>query len=266
MLHRRGVAMVQKPFQIGVRIEHPQELVNRVQYGETPLERRLGAADYTLVAHGPSDLFSFCMCAGGQVIPSVSEPGYFSTNGMSLSRRDTPFANSGFMITLEPRNFGSDDVLAGVELQRRYEAAAFEVGGREAYHCPIQRAGDFLAGRLSQGAIPSSYRRGTVAAAIAELVPPQVAEALRGGLPILDRRWQGRFIPEGTIVGPEARGSSPVRMPRYETTLESTNTAGLYPIGEGAGYAGGIVSAAVDGVRAARAIIAHYAPLERTTA
>jgi uncharacterized FAD-dependent dehydrogenase len=266
MLHRQGVAMVQKPFQIGVRIEHPQELVNRVQYGESPLERRLGAADYTLIAHGPSDLFSFCMCAGGQVIPSVSEPGYFSTNGMSLSRRDTPFANSGFMITLEPRHFGGDHILAGVELQRRFEAAAYVVGGREDYRCPIQRADDLLAGRLSDGHVPSSYRRGTVAAQIAELVPPQVAEALRGGLPILDRRWQGRFLPEATIVGPEARGSSPIRMPRHESTLESTNTAGLYPIGEGAGYAGGIVSAAVDGLRAARAIIAQYAPLERTTA
>jgi uncharacterized FAD-dependent dehydrogenase len=170
------------------------------------------------------------------------------------------------MITLEPRHFGGDHILAGVELQRRFEAAAYVVGGREDYRCPIQRADDLLAGRLSDGHVPSSYRRGTVAAQIAELVPPQVAEALRGGLPILDRRWQGRFVPEATIVGPEARGSSPIRMPRHESTLESTNTAGLYPIGEGAGYAGGIVSAAVDGLRAARAIIAQYAPLERTTA
>jgi uncharacterized FAD-dependent dehydrogenase len=261
MLHCRGVPMVQKPFQIGVRIEHPQALVNRVQYGPTPLEDRLGAADYTLVAHGPSDLFSFCMCAGGQVIPSVSEPGFFSTNGMSLSRRDTPFANSGFMITLEPQHFGSDHVLAGVEVQRRYEARAYEVGGR-AYRTPIQRAPDYLQRRLSAGVIPTSYQRGTVSTQLADLVPPQVVEALDGGLPILDHRWQGRFVPEATIVGPEARGSSPIRMPRDNETLESTGVAGLYPIGEGAGYAGGIVSAAVDGLRAARAIIARYAPLE----
>jgi uncharacterized protein len=123
-----------------------------------------------------------------------------------------------------------------------------------------------LAGRTSDGAIASSYRRGTVSTRIVDLVPPQVVEALQGGLPILDRRWQGRFVPQATIVGPEARGSSPIRMPRHETTLESTNTAGLYPIGEGAGYAGGIVSAAVDGLRAARAIIERYAPLERKTA
>ena len=259
---RRGVPMVQKPFQLGVRIEHPQDLVNRVQYGATPLEERLGAADYTLIAHGPLDLFSFCMCAGGQVIPSVSEPGYFSTNGMSLSKRDTPFANSGFMITLEPQHFGCDHVLAGVEVQRRYEAQAFEVGGRE-YRCPIQRAGDFLARRLTGGAIPHEL---SSAAWCRRRSPTSFrrrsSQALDGGLPLLDRRWQGRFMPEATIVGPEARGSSPIRMPRDNDTLESTGIAGLYPIGEGAGYAGGIVSAAVDGLRAARSIIARYAPLE----
>ncbi len=263
MLLRRGVAMVQKPFQIGVRIEHPQALVNRVQYGDALLENRLGAADYTLVAHGPHDLFSFCMCAGGQVIPSISEPGFFSTNGMSLSRRDSPFANSGFMMTLEPRHFGSDDVLAGVEIQRRFEARAYAVGRGE-YRCPIQHAADYLAGRTSTSLPPSSYRRGLVAADVAELLPPQSAEAVRHGLPLLDRRWQGRFLPEATIVGPEARGSSPVRLPRENETLESVNTAGLYPIGEGAGYAGGIVSAAVDGIRAARAVVARHAPFARS--
>ena len=261
MLLRRGVPMVQKPFQIGVRIEHPQDLVNRVQYGETRLEQRLGSADYTLIAHGPSDLFSFCMCAGGQIIPSVSEPGFFSSNGMSLSKRDSPFANSGFMITLEPSQFGSGDVLAGVEVQRRYEALAYRAGKGE-YRCPIQWARDFMHGRTSTGSPRTSYQRGTVNANIAELVPPQVAEALRGGLPLLDQRWKGRFIPEATIVGPEGRGSAPVRMPRDNETLESTGIAGLYPIGEGAGYAGGIVSAAVDGLRAARSIIGRYAPLE----
>lgn len=261
MLLRRQVPMVQKPFQLGVRIEHPQDLVNRVQYGESRLEERLGSADYTLIAHGPSDLFSFCMCAGGQVIPSVSEPGYFSTNGMSLSRRDSPYANSGFMITLEPKDFGSPHILAGVEVQRRFEAKAFEVGRRE-YRVPIQWARDYLQGRTSSGAVRTSYKRGTVNASIADLVPPQVVAALHGGLPLLDQRWRGRFVPEATIVGPEARGSAPVRLPRDDDTLESTGVAGLYPIGEGAGYAGGIVSAAVDGLRAARSIIARYAPLE----
>ncbi|MCE9604712.1 MAG: NAD(P)-binding protein [Planctomycetia bacterium] len=261
MLVRRGVPMVQKPFQLGVRIEHPQDLVNRVQYGETRQEERLGSADYTLIAHGPQDLFSFCMCAGGQVIPSVSEPGYFSSNGMSLSKRDSPFANSGFMITLDPQHFGSTDILAGVELQRRYEAQAFALGRGE-YRCPIQWARDFMAGRTSTGSPRTSYKRGVVATSIADVVPPQVAQALHGGLPLLDARWQGRFLPEATIVGPEARGSSPIRMPRDNETLESTGIAGLYPIGEGAGYAGGIVSAAVDGLRVAKSIVARYAPLE----
>ena len=261
MLLDRGVPMVQKPFQIGVRIEQPQENVNRVQYGNIPLEDKLGAADYSLVVRGPLNLFTFCMCAGGYVMPSVSEPGHFCTNGMSLSRRDSPFANSGLMITLEPAQFGGSHPLAGMELQRRYERLAFEMS-REAYRCPIQWADDFLHRRPTRGVPPSSYARGAIVAEIESLVPPAVAAALRTGLPQLDRRWRGRFLAEATLVGPEARGSSPVRFLRGETTLESNSTPGLYPIGEGAGYAGGIVSAALDGLRAAKAIIRRYAALE----
>jgi uncharacterized FAD-dependent dehydrogenase len=262
MLHRRGVPMVPKPFQIGVRIEQPQEQVNRVQYGRRPLEEKLGAADYSLVARGKLNLFSFCMCAGGQVIPSVSESGYFGTNGMSLSRRASPFANSGLMVTLEPERFGSDHALAGMFLQRRYEARAFDAGRGE-YACPIQLAGDFLARRSTTVIPSSSYSRELVLAELAELVPAEVVAALRHGLPLLDRRWQGRFLENATLVGPESRGSSPVRFPRDPETLESTAVAGLYPIGEGAGYAGGIVSAALDGLRAAKAIIRRYEPLAR---
>jgi uncharacterized FAD-dependent dehydrogenase len=259
MLVRRGVPLVPKAFQMGVRIEQPQEVVNRVQYGPKRLEEKLGAADYSLVARGRHDLFTFCMCAGGHVIPSVSEPGYFCTNGMSLSRRDSPFANSGLVVTIDPEHFGGADVLAGVRLQQLYERRAFEVG-RGDYLCPIQEAGDFLAGRPTPKTPPSSYRRGVIPAPIAELVPPLVVEALAHGLPILDKRWQGRFLAQATLVGPEARGSSPVRIVRADTTRESPGIMGLYPVGEGAGYAGGIVSAAVDGLRSARAIIARYAP------
>jgi len=262
MLLARGVPMVPKPFQLGVRVEQPQEQVNRAQYGSARLEELLGNADYSLVARGTNNLFTFCMCAGGYVMPSVSEPGYFSTNGMSLSRRDSPFANSGLMVTLEPKHFGSDHVLAGMLLQRIHEQRAFEVG-RSDYLCPIQWAGDFLAGRRSRGVIPSSYQRGVIAADVAELVPSVVVEALRHGLPILDRRWNGRFLKDATLVAPEARGSSPVRFLRDDATLESTGVGGLYPVGEGAGYAGGIVSAALDGLRAAKAIMRRYAPLER---
>jgi uncharacterized FAD-dependent dehydrogenase len=260
MLVRRGVPLVPKPFQMGVRIEQPQETVNRVQYGGARLEEKLGAADYSLEARGQNDLFTFCMCAGGYIIPSVSEPGYFCTNGMSLSRRDSPFANSGLVVTVQPQDFGGTDVLAGVRLQEVYERKAFEIG-RALYRCPIQRAEDFLANRRTEGTPASSYPRGVVAAAIAELVPPLVLESLRHGLPILDRRWRGRFLAEATLVAPEARGSSPVRIIRDDTSRETPGIVGLYPVGEGAGYAGGIVSAAVDGLRTAKAVMGRYARL-----
>src|SRR5437764_13781845 len=143
MLLRRGVPLVQKPFQMGVRIEHSQEVVNRIKYGPTSLETRLGAADYTMIANGRHDLFTFCMCAGGYIMPSASEPGAFCTNGMSLSRHDSPFANSGLVVTVPVEAFADGDVLAGVRLQRIYEQRAFEIGRRD-YLCPIQKAGDFL--------------------------------------------------------------------------------------------------------------------------
>jgi uncharacterized FAD-dependent dehydrogenase len=261
MLVARGVPMVRKPFQLGVRVEHPQETVNRVKYGPAKLEEKLGAADYALVARGKRDLFSFCMCAGGFIMPSISEAGAFCTNGMSLSKHDSPFANSGLVVTLRPEEFGGDDVLAGVRVQQEYEARAFVMGRRD-YLCPIQRAEDFLEGRPPSSVPPNSYPRGAVAGAIAELVPPAVLEALRHGLPILDGRWQGRFLPEATLVGPEARGSAPLRILRDDQTRQTPGLEGLYPVGEGAGYAGGIVSAAVDGLRTAKAIIARFAPLD----
>ncbi len=259
MLLRRGVPMVRKPFQMGVRIEHGQPLVNRVKYGATRLEEKLGAADYALVANGRHDLFTFCMCAGGYIMPSVSEPGAFCTNGMSLSRHDSPFANSGLVVTVPVEAFEGSDVLAGVRLQRIYEQRAFEIGRRE-YLCPIQKASDFLADRATAALPDCSYPRGAVLAAIADVIPPLIVEALKHGLPIMDKRWRGRFIPEATLVGPESRGSAPVRIPRDDMTRETPGIDGLYPVGEGAGYAGGIVSAAVDGLKTAKAIIAKYAP------
>lgn len=260
MLVGRGVPMVHKPFQMGVRIEQPQSNVNRVKYGLTPLEQQLGAADYNLVARGPHDLFTFCMCAGGYIIPSVSEDGFFCTNGMSLSQRESPFANSGLVVTIPPEHFEGTDVLAGVRLQERYERRAFELGGG-AYRCPIQWAHDFLAERPSRSRPPCSYPRDLVLADLAEVAPPIVRDALRHGLPLLDRKWRGRFLQDATLVGPESRGSCPIRMLRDDLTREAPGITGLYPIGEGAGYAGGIVSAAVDGLRSALAVIARYAPL-----
>jgi uncharacterized protein len=259
MLARRGVPMAQKPFQMGVRIEHTQETVNRVQYGPGRLEDLLGSADYSLVAHGANDLFTFCMCAGGYVIPSVSEAGFFCTNGMSLSKRDSPFANSGLVVTVPPEQFEGADILAGVRLQEKYERLAFELGRGE-YRCPAQTAADFLAGRAPASPPPTSHPRGAVAADLSALLPPVVAEAVRHGLPQMDRRWHGRFVRGAVLVGPESRGSSPVRIERDPATRESPGVGGLYPVGEGAGYAGGIVSAAVDGLRSAKSVIARFAP------
>jgi len=257
MLVRRGVPIMAKPFQMGVRIEQPQETVNRVKYGSDLLEDQLGAADYNLIAKGPHDLFSFCMCAGGHVIPSVSDEGYFCSNGMSLSKHDSPFANSGLVVTIPIEHFPGDDVLAGMRLQEQYEKRAFEIGRGE-YRCPIQRASDFLQGRKSTSEPASSYPRGLVLADLTEVMPPIVRDTLMHGLPILNHRWQGRFLAEATLVGPEARGSSPIRMLRDPLSRQAPGIAGLFPVGEGAGYAGGIVSAAVDGLKTAAAIIAQF--------
>ncbi|MBN9118634.1 MAG: NAD(P)-binding protein [Planctomycetes bacterium] len=261
MLAERGVPMAQKPFQFGVRIEHRQDVVNAVQFGprHAHYEELLGNADYSLVASGAHDLFTFCMCAGGHIIPSVSQDGFFCTNGMSLSKRDSPFANSGLVVTVPTDAFEGTDVLAGVRLQEKYEAKAFEIGGRSEYRSPAQRARDYVRGTASAGVPECSYPRGVTACDLRAVLPPVVAEAVAHGLPQMDRRWHGRFLADAVIVGPEARGSSPVRIDRDNDTRESPGVPGLYPVGEGAGYAGGIVSAAVDGLRTARAIAAKYA-------
>ena len=255
--------MSQKPFQFGVRVEHPQALVNRVQFGPRTghYESVLGNADYSLVATGANDLFTFCMCAGGYVIPSVSQPGGFCTNGMSLSKRDSPFANSGLVVTVPTNAFEGSDVLAGMRLQAKYETKAFELGRGE-YRSPASSARDFLNDKTPTSVPKNSYPRGTVPANLAEVLPKVVLDAVRHGLPQMDRRWGGKFLAEAVLFGPESRGSSPVRIDRDNTTRESPGINGLYPIGEGAGYAGGIVSAAVDGLRTAKAMIAKYAPME----
>jgi uncharacterized FAD-dependent dehydrogenase len=259
MLLRRGVPLEFKPFQLGVRIEQPQGNVDRFRYGPSSGHPSLGAADYSVVTHaGDREVFSFCMCAGGYVMPSVSEPGYFCTNGMSESRHDSPFANSGMVVTIGRGDVRSDHPLAGVHYQQRAERAAYLAGGRN-YAAPIQWAGDFLRGRASRGKLPSSYPRDTKAMDLAGFLPEVVVETLARGLPAIDRRFGGLFLRDATLTGPEARGSSPVRIPRDAVSHECAAVAGLYPCGEGAGYAGGIVSAAVDGLRVARQIVARYA-------
>ncbi|MBV8487625.1 MAG: FAD-dependent oxidoreductase [Planctomycetaceae bacterium] len=261
MLLRCGVLLEAKPFQLGVRIEQPQEQINAARFGSRSDHPALGAADYGLsVRAGHCDLFTFCMCAGGYVMPSVSEPGYFCTNGMSESRHDSPFANSGLVVTIGPGETGSPHPLAGVFFQQRYERLAYLAGNRT-YAAPIQWASDFLRGRPSRGKLPSSYCRGTVSTDLANLLPPSISSALDRGLPVMDRQLQGLFLKSATLTGPEARGSSPVRIVRDPATRQCPSVLGLYPCGEGAGFAGGIISAAVDGLRTARAICAiHAAP------
>jgi uncharacterized FAD-dependent dehydrogenase len=263
MLFRRGVPLEAKPFQLGVRIEQPQSAIDRERYGPHAGHPALGAAEYSAtVRAGGRDLFTFCMCAGGYVMPSVCDPGYFCTNGMSESRRDSPYANSGLVVTVEPRETGGGHPLSGVVYQQRMEQLSYLAAGCS-YEAPLQWARDFLAGKASRGTIPTSYRRGGRTVDLSLFLPQPVIEALSSGLPLLDRRFKGRFLRDATLTGPEARGSSPVRIIRDPHSRQSPGATGLYPCGEGAGYAGGIVSAAVDGLRTARAIVAVYArPLD----
>jgi uncharacterized FAD-dependent dehydrogenase len=253
------VPLEAKPFQLGVRIEQPQAQVNFARYGPAADNPVLGAADYALnVRVGDRELFTFCMCAGGYVMPSASEPGYFCTNGMSESRHDSPFANSGLVVTITPEETGSRHPLAGVHFQQAAERRAYLAGGRK-YAAPIQWARDFLSGRPSRGKLPTSYPRGAVPMDLGAILPPVVMSSLERGLPAMDRKFGGLFLRDATLVAPESRGSSPVRIPRHDDTRESIGVAGLFPCGEGAGYAGGIISAAVDGLRTARALATRYA-------
>ena len=262
MLLEAGIPMTQKAFQLGLRIEQPQEQVNQHKYGRPEYLELLGAADYTLTARGERDVYSFCMCAGGIAIPSISEPNCFATNGMSNSRHDTPFANSGVMVTIEPHEFGGSHPLAGVELQRQFESAAFELAGRN-YFCPIQTAADFLAGRSPSPdqRFESSYSRGLAPMNLDNVLPAVALSAIRSGLPLMDRKWRGDFLRNANLIGPEMRGSSPVRIERDLATRQSPACVGLYPVGEGAGFAGGIISAAVDGLISAKQVVRAFAPM-----
>ena len=261
MLHRLGLPIVPKAFQLGLRIEQPQQQINDYKYGRPEYLQLLGAADYTMQARSSRDVYTFCMCAGGIIMPSISEPDRFCSNGMSNSRHDTPFANSGLMVTLSPEEFGSDHPLAGMFLQRQYEAVAFEQAGRN-YFCPIQSAREFLNGRTPnrETKYVCSYKRGLAPLALDAVLPPAVTQSIREALPLLDRKMRGNFLKQAILVGPEMRGSSPIRMDRDLVTRECPTLAGCYPVGEGAGYAGGIVSAAVDGLRSARELVRNFAP------
>lgn len=256
-LRSLGLPMEPKPFSVGVRIEHPQRLIDETLYGKFAGHPALGAADYKLAVHlkNGRGVYTFCMCPGGSVVAAASEPGRLVTNGMSSFARDGENANSAVLVGVDPSDFGSGDPLAGVEFQRKLEEAAFRLGGGE-FRAPVQRVEDFLAGRDSSrlGDVKPTYPVGVVPCGLDGCLPGFLAEALRQSIPLMEERLPGFAYPDAVLTAVESRSSSPVRLLR-DAALQSPAARGLYPCGEGAGYAGGIVSAAVDGIRCAERIL-----------
>jgi len=256
MLHRRGVHIEPKPFSIGFRIEHPQTLINRCRLGSEAVHPVLGAADYKLVHHcrNGRSVYSFCMCPGGQVVAATSEEGLVVTNGMSHYSRNERNANAGIVVDITPADFGSDHPLAGIALQRELEEQAFELGGKN-YNAPVQRVGDFLAGRPSTGpgSVIPSYTPGVTWTDLSDALPDYAIAAIREAIPAFDKTLKGFAMDDAVLTAVETRTSAPIRITRDEN-FESTNTKGLFPAGEGAGFAGGIISAAVDGMKVAEAV------------
>ena len=256
MLHAQGVPMEPKPFSMGVRIEHRQADINAAQYGAAA--ERLPAADYSLSCHLPdgSSAYTFCMCPGGEVFAAASEAGGVCTNGMSNSRRDGENANAAVLVTLRPEDFPDKSTLGGMYWQRSIEQRAFARGGGN-YHAPAQLAGDFLAGRASTGPgrVQPTYRPGVTWCDLHDMLPARITDTLAQALPAFGRKLRGFDDPDAVLTAPETRSSSPVRIVRGEDRC-STGVPGLYPCGEGAGYAGGITSAAVDGLRCAESVLA----------
>ena len=280
MLWQSGVTLQAKPFSLGLRIEHPQGLINETQYGAHAGHSRLGPADYKMFFHAPGgrSAYTFCMCPGGQVVAAATEADGLVTNGMSLFARAGHNANSALLVGVTPADFGSNHPLAGMEFQQTWERKAFALGGKN-YFAPVQLVGDFLAdyGRLlgglagcgrplgglanrlstALGGIQPTYRPGWRFASLADCLPGYVVETLRSALPFFDKQLPGFARPDAVLTGVETRSSSPLRIVRDE--FFESNVRGLYPAGEGAGYAGGIMSSAVDGIRAAEALIRKYA-------
>ncbi|RKJ96816.1 NAD(P)/FAD-dependent oxidoreductase [Alicycliphilus denitrificans] len=278
MLHARGVAMQAKPFSVGVRIEHPQGVIDRARWGRHAGHPLLGAADYKLVHHasGGRTVYSFCMCPGGTVVAATSEPGRVVTNGMSQYSRAERNANAGMVVGVDPRDYPRDPAafeallgathgvealppgqahpLAGVVLQRQLESRAFALGGGD-YNAPAQRVGDFLARRASTalGEVEPSYKPGVTLASMDDALPAYATEAMREALPAFARKIRGYDMADAVLTGVETRTSAPLRIDRGEN-FQSLNTPGLYPAGEGAGYAGGILSAGVDGIKVGEAV------------
>ena len=255
MLAARGVHIEPKPFSIGFRIEHPQSLIDRARYGKFAGSALLGAADYKLVHHcgNGRSVYSFCMCPGGTVVAAASEPGHVVTNGMSQYSRTERNANAGIVVGITPADFPGH-ALAGIEFQRQWESRAFEAAGRN-YCAPAQLVGDYIAQRASTtlGTVTPSYTPGVRMTDLGACIPDYAADAIREALPAFEKQIKGFAMHDAVLTGVETRTSSPLRISR-NARYESVNTRGLYPAGEGAGYAGGILSAAVDGIEAAEAV------------
>ncbi|HUR89324.1 MAG TPA: NAD(P)/FAD-dependent oxidoreductase [Ramlibacter sp.] len=256
MLHQRGVFVEAKPFSIGFRIEHPQGVIDRARWGKHAGHPLLGAADYKLVHHANNgrSVYSFCMCPGGTVVAATSEPRQVVTNGMSQYSRNERNANAGIVVGIEPERDFPGGPLAGVVLQRELESRAFLLGGAN-YDAPGQLVGDFIAGRASQefGGVAPSYKPGVKPGDLHAALPSFAIEAMREALPVFGRKIRGYDMPDAVLTGVETRTSSPIRITRGED-FQSVNVRGLYPAGEGAGYAGGILSAGVDGIKVGEAV------------
>ena len=256
MLHRRGIHIEPKPFSIGFRIEHPQQMIDVCRLGKHAGNPVLGAADYKLVHHCQNgrDVYSFCMCPGGQVVAAASEEGRVVTNGMSHYSRNERNANAGIVVGITAADFGGNHPLAGITLQRQLEERAFQLGGAN-YNAPAQLVGDFLAGRASTGpgSVIPSYTPGVTWTDLGQALPDYAIAALREAIPAFDKTLKGFAMNDAVLTAVETRTSSPIRIARNEN-FESVNTQGLYPAGEGAGFAGGIISAAVDGMKVAEAV------------
>ena len=257
MLYQRGVYVEAKSFSIGFRIEHPQSIIDQCRYGKFAGHADLGAADYKLVHHCKNgrSVYSFCMCPGGTVVASTSEEGCVVTNGMSQYSRNERNANSGVVVGITPADFPNDNPLAGIELQRELESKSFVLGGSN-YDAPAQLVGDFLKAQPSSelGSVQPSYTPGVNLTDLSTALPDYAIEAIREALPAFDRKIKGFAMNDAVLTAAETRTSSPVRIKRNRDDYQSINTKGLYPAGEGAGYAGGILSAAVDGIEVAEAV------------
>jgi uncharacterized FAD-dependent dehydrogenase len=257
MIHKKGIYVEAKPFSIGFRIEHPQSLIDHARHGPNARHPILGAADYKLVHHASNgrSVYSFCMCPGGTVVAAASEPHCVVTNGMSQYSRNERNANAGIVVGITPEEDFPGDPLAGMELQRRLERHAYELGG-STYQAPGQLIGDFLANRPSTqfGEVMPSYAPGVHLTDLNTALPEFAIAAIREAIPQFAKQIKGFDLPDGVLTGVETRTSSPIRIKRNDDDLQSINTKGLYPAGEGAGYAGGILSAGVDGIRVAEAV------------